>query len=369
MIALVKFDLVIGPQVWKLEIMRGSRLIKQLENPVTLAEVYMGYARTDVEILELLNEKVVLARHYGDAAETDTPSLLFVSCIKTAKIDRVRSLAGVLMHKTKADTKKFDSAMRSAIREDKSVASAQVEVQEQKFTVDANTIVKRGDEFKNVHGFIFVDTKFHRVDARFMSKWVGATKIDAYEITKHVLSQKANFARRKKAITLLYKGLELLVVESDDKEARGLAIVMQKEGSTTASSVIAFWLGHLLSVMHAAPNLQKKPQSIIRALAYIETFTDKFIPRHTGKELLSIVLEADALFPELVINERLINSFEMPVFSPENGISADLLRKFDGKHTLIEICEETSVSCHYLAFLVLFCVSRGIAVLLRGKPR
>ena len=370
MIAIVNFDLVVGPQSLVFEVVRGSKFLRQIENPVTLSEIYTGYARTDVENLELVNEKVVLARHFNkDSKQTDTPTLLFISCLKTADIEKVSRIARTLLLKTDGHYERIDQVLRDLFKEIKDDSREEFQIADETFIVENRSILKEnGPKFKNVNGFILVDTKFNKVDARFMPLWIGRTKLDAYEIVEFVMNQKSSYGRKEPVLSMLFKGLQLLVLSGTSaSNKRGLCIVITKLGKNLNLDTLEFWITRFLDVVFMNKTLLNNTNRVFSTLYFIETYSKSFLPSYIGKDLLSLLLEANNMIPENLVHKKLLASFEMPIFDLDASITPEILTDFNGSNSLLQLSEKYKVDLPTLATFTLFCVSRGLIVLLRGK--
>ena len=100
--ALIEFDILLGPVVYINELRSGSSYIKKLRRYETLSEVYAGLARSPQHTVSTLEEDISVFRR-ADDKEVDLVTVFLISCLPNSDLEPVKELGQKALHNSKGN--------------------------------------------------------------------------------------------------------------------------------------------------------------------------------------------------------------------------------------------------------------------------
>ncbi len=365
-VALITFDIIYGPVCYIKELSKtvfGNRL-KKVDS---LAEIYAGFARTDVDVITSLDEKIVLSSYTVKNEQVDTTSILLFICISDADTKTLTNYCRSLNERAKGKPEKLNDALKTIIEErKKSAHKILVETTNNKIkglTINNETFLM-GNEFNNFYGFVLIDYNRSDIDARFIPKIIKEKKVDIKPLVKFVDTQK-NEAELSpgELISLYYRGLELLIFTHS---STSILVGVKKSRSQINYNYINKWFNHFIETYINTPGFPPA-NSTLETLKYLDQGISGEPKRFIISELFELMINAERTYPELNVLPTMVKQYGWVTLHTNYELLIDNLHFFNGNFSIYTIARDLSIPVSKVIEFVIFLKSRELMEVYRKK--
>lgn len=334
-VALLIFDLFLGPIVYINELSRGSSYIQKLKDYQTLSEVYAGVARAEVDTLTTLEDSIAVFR-YVPEGNTDITTVFFISCLPDADLSPVRKIGSKVLSRSRGDPQKIGSELSTILRE------LQSQDKDYRRQEDGTTIrIMEGERTRKplkydfIKGFGLIDLESRVADFRNIPESVNGGDIIAAQFLNFLDSQ---YISLKPGTTnsLLYQNIPVMIVKERDLDIFFILIV----NTPDISKIIAVgnWLNLTSSVLGSEWRFSNELEVEI-SLEILDMAYKMTTPEHFLTTYMRMAMRSSRIKPILQKENRLGINF------PEY-ISTDLVRCFDacdGTRSILEMANNFGI--------------------------
>jgi len=368
-IAFIKFDLMYGPVAYLYELSR-AKFTEKIKDVNSLGEIYAGLARTNLDIVESLDEKIVVGRYLIKEKEVESVNILLLICIQNIDTNKLTSLIRSLISRSMGKPEKINEALKFIIESEKKEAH--------KIIISGRNNYYRGfkiddrvaitvDTLTNFYGFIFFLYYKSEIDARFLPRIIAGKRIDLTHLIKFVDTQK-NEAEIpfNETMSFYYKGLEILIFNYKAKDA--VLVAVKKPVSRINYRHINKWF----EIFYASYiNLQRKIKSevMLEAINYLDANISKEPRRYTIESFFDLLFNSNLDTPKIKISAKALKAMGNITISRDFELFLENLYLFKGDKTLLEISQNLSVPLSSVIDFVLFLQSRELVEIYRKKAR
>lgn len=216
-VALIEFDIMLGPVVYINELRSGSSYIKKLRRYETLSEVYAGLARSPQHTVSTLEEDISVFRRNNDK-EVDLVTVFLISCLPKSDLEPIKELGQKALFNSKGSHETIGREISKTLREKLTVEKKILRKDKQSFLLytDENRLQKEF-EFKTIKGIAILDSETKNVDVRNLARWINGKEIIPKEFIQFFDNQIGSIAENA-STSLLYQDIPFLATKVKDKE-------------------------------------------------------------------------------------------------------------------------------------------------------
>ncbi|MHA1866220.1 MAG: hypothetical protein ACTSVB_03140 [Candidatus Heimdallarchaeaceae archaeon] len=365
-VAIVNFDILFGP-VCFLKELSSSSFGKKLKKVDTLAELYTGFARTDIDVITTLDEKVIVSSYTEKLETSEVTSLLFLVCVPSADTEKLVQYCRSLTKRIKGEPEKFNSALSFIIEQERKKSHSLIIERNgtriKGLNINDASIVS-GNEFFNFNGFLFIDYNRAEVDGRFFPKRVNEKKVDFRALVKFIDTQK-NEAELSfgELITLYYKGLELLIYLHN---TGAIMVGTKKLRSRINYNFINKWFFNFFDVylgVHGVP----EEKGTLETLKYLDREISGEPKRFIISELIDLMINSEKSTPELLVTPSSIRKRGWISLRTKYELFLEYLGLFNGELSIYKISQEMSVTLSKVVEFIIFLKSRNLLEVYKKK--
>lgn len=337
-IALIEFDLFMGPVVYLKEIKTGSTFINQLYDIRKLSEVYAGLARTNLDNIgvnaKLQGEQIAVAR-FDPNGDEDITSVLLISCLPDANLTDVQALAEKTITRAGGQAENMQDALQNAVKEvvDKISTSYTTTKTDQSIDLRMEERPMKSLGLNHINGFFLIDLGTNSADFRNLPVWLNNKNYDPKEILKTLEPQFAEI-QENEITTIFVKSLPFLATKIPDKKIYSF-LSLQDTGIRVANS-IGNWFSTCAMVI-AEEWKQASKSEVHSVLSLLDEATYRGTPINRVSQVSRILIRSERIKP--VTNTGVEFDFDI---QPPTFIAASYwndLKELEGKLSIAEISE------------------------------
>lgn len=226
-IALLEFDLFLGPVVHYNEIQRGSSYIARLLDHQRISETYAGVADTDVDELTTLEDSIAVFRFKHDE-KAQYYTVLLISCIRGTDLDQVNELGKNALFKSKGNPEKLGIELSKYLREKLSVVKKfrSEYIKDKIIILDENRITKPLP-YDKVKGLVIIDYQAKLADFRNFPTWVNGQEIREMDFVNYI--DKLSTSIKEDHITSLIYQNNIILTTKYSQENLFVSIIIEED--------------------------------------------------------------------------------------------------------------------------------------------
>jgi hypothetical protein len=338
-IALIEFDLFLGPVVTLKEIRPGSTFIHQLYDIRKLSEVYAGLARTNLDSIGIADkfqgEQIAVAR-IDPGGDEDITSVILISCQLDKNVEEVQDLADRIIQKSGGLSDNITLALQEAVKEVVDKISTSYKSKSQTKTTIELKIEDRPMKslgLNYVNGYFLVDLKNRSADFRNLPVWVNGKNFDPKEVME-ILDKQFDEIEEKEVATLFIKSIPFLGTKIVGKEIYTF-LLLEDTGLRVANSISNWY--YTLSEVISEEWKQANRNEIHNILSYLDESTFRSIPLERVAQVARILIRSNRIKPITKSGVEIEFENQIPTFIA--GQYWNALKHLDGKLTISEISE------------------------------
>ena len=245
-IALIEFDLMLGPVVYINELNKGSSYVEKLTNYQTLSEVYAGVARSPQHTLSTLEEDIAVFRRTAEG-QTDITTVFFISCLPNTDLEPIRELGQKALFRSKGNPNTIGRELSLTLREKLSVEKKVTRKSKDShfYFLDDNRRDKPLD-YKYIKGLAIFDIGSKIVDIRNLARWIGGNEIVPKAFLQFVDNQLDSF-NHGKSTSLLYQNIPFLGTKLENSQI--YIVVHLEDNSFPILAEISHWFNPYAEIL------------------------------------------------------------------------------------------------------------------------
>ncbi|MHA2098612.1 MAG: hypothetical protein ACW99A_07985 [Candidatus Kariarchaeaceae archaeon] len=353
-IALIEFDIMLGPVMFINELRSGSSYIKKLRQYETLSEVYAGLARSPQHTVSTLEEDVSVFRYDVDD-EVDLTSVFLISCLPDSNLEPVRELGQKALFNSKADAELIGRELSKTLREKLTFEKKVGRSDKQSFLIytDDERLQKELD-YQHIRGIAIVDLDTKNVDVRNLARWIEGKEIIPKAFIQFFDNQIDSVVENS-STSLLYQDIPFLATKVPNKEV--YIILQVNKNELEALLEIKDWfnpfgqvLGNELRVASAA--------EIRIALSLFDEAKSRNTPHEYLMTYATMLLRNEKIKPN--IGDGFDEEFQPPEF-----ISMDQwvrIFQLDGQKTIAQLVKQWKIDPIDLVTILEWARARNLVV-------
>ena len=248
-IAMIEFDIFLGPVVTLTEIMQGSTFISQLKNSRQLSEVYAGVARTNLNEITVddktKTEKIAVSRITPDSEE-DLVTVLLISVNDDRYLDEVKKLGEIIIQKSGGSSEDLANVIQTSIRNHIEAAKTTFEKKDEslKLTFDNENRPLKSLGLSNINGFFLVDLKSKYCEFNNLPLWIDEVKFNAKDVLSSIEGQLKDI--KNEITTIFINGIPFMAVKGRNDT---FGFICLKSTSIGHVSIISKWFSILVEAL------------------------------------------------------------------------------------------------------------------------
>jgi len=340
-VAVIEFDIFMGPVVHLNEISKGSSYIKKLKNYQTVSEVYAGYARADVDIFTT-PEDIIAVFRYEHEEQTDITTILMISCIPETDMEPIRIIGSRALNRARGDPDVIGKELSLSLREFQlSAKMFERAASDVKIKILSEDQILRPLDFSFIKGFCMIDLESNIADFRYFPRYLDGRDLEP----PHVLSfldLQYEYISPNHTTSLLFNGLPLILNRVGTSDIFFLTVVAQVDLLQIQQ------MGDWLKI--AAVDIEREwryasKNEVISMLSILELSFTLDSPPDFIKNYLHTALVSDKLKPLLVNFKQ--SDFDSPAYISEQLWQS--MDSFQGDQTVLQLC--ASFKFDYFTFI------------------
>ncbi|MCY3412928.1 MAG: hypothetical protein INQ03_14920 [Candidatus Heimdallarchaeota archaeon] len=225
-VALIEFDLFLGPVVYINELSRGSSYINKLRDHQTISEVYAGVARADVETTTTLEDLIAIFR-FDQEGTADVTTVLLISCIPGADLDPVKELGSVALFRSKGDPDAIGQELSKYLREQLSKTKKFKAKDRDKIVILDENRLQKSLDYERIKGIAIIDYSSKLADFRNFPSWVSGVELIEMELVNFIDQMTASIAESK-ITSFIYKD-NILLATKIEKSNLFIILLIEEE--------------------------------------------------------------------------------------------------------------------------------------------
>lgn len=353
-LALIEFDIMLGPVVFINELKSGSSYIKKLRQYETLSEVYAGLARSPQHTVSTLEEDISVFRYEADGG-VDLTSVLLISCLPNSDLEPVRELGQKALFNSKANAELLGRELSKTLREKLTVEKKIVRSDKQSFLiyVDDDRIQKEL-EYNNIKGIAILDLETKNVDVRNLARWIDGKEIIPKAFIQFVDNQLESIIE-KASTSLIYQNIPFLATKVKNKEIYIILQINQNELKILLE--IKDWFNPFAQVL--GNELKQATMSEIKlALSLFDEAKKRNTPHEYLMTYTTMLLRNEKIKPN--IGDGFDSEFQPPAF-----INMDQwvrIFQLDGEKTISQLLKQWKIDPIELVTILEWARARNLVV-------
>lgn len=353
-IALIEFDIMLGPVVFINELRSGSSYIKKLRQYETLSEVYAGLARSPQHTVSTLEEDIAVFRYEADDG-IDLTSVFLISCLPDSNLEPVRELGQKALFNSKGNAEQIGRELSKTLREKLTFEKKVIRPDKQSFLIymDEDRITKELD-YKNIKGLAILDLETKNVDVRNLARWIGGKEIIPKAFIQFFDNQLGSVIDNA-STSLIYQNIPFLATKIENKEIYVILHINQNELSSLLE--IKDWLNPFGQVLG-----NELKQATVSEIKLALSLFDEAKERNTPHEYLQTY--ATMLLRNEKIKPNIGDGFDAE-FQPPEFISMDQWVKIfqlDGEKTISQLLKQWKIDPIDLVTILEWARARNLVV-------
>ncbi|MHA2503633.1 MAG: hypothetical protein ACXAE3_12275 [Candidatus Kariarchaeaceae archaeon] len=343
-IALIVFDLYLGPVVYLNEISKGSSYISKLRDYQTVSEVYAGVARADVDILTNPDDIIaVFRREHEDNPELS--NVLLISCIPGSDMDPIKRIGGRALMRSRGDPQRISDELANALRDyqtgaqffDRADGSQKIKI------LDDNQIANPLS-YSFIKGFTMVDLDTKFSDFRYFPKLYAGREIEPISILNYFDRQfKEIFSG--KISSFLFNGMTFTVTRVKNSSTYFIALVDDPNVAQIAR--LGDWMqltnGSLKDGWRFANDREIRFTIEILNMSFEMASPPKFVQNY-----IQTSIRCAKLKPLIVLDN--LDQIDRPEYVSDDMWNS--LSEVNGSHSIFDLAEKTGADLFdYLRFM------------------
>lgn len=365
-VAIIIFDLMYGP-ICYIKTLSRSNYGSKLQEIDSLAEIYAGFARTSVDVVTGMDEKIVLGRYVQMDKESENTSILLFVTVEDVDTQKLSNYARSLVERSRGQPSLFNQALGSLIEAETKSAHKLIISSSDNFLkgleLNDKSVVS-GTEFNNVYGFLFLMYSRSAIDGRFLPKMISGKKVDLIQLSKFIDTQKneVDFTDSD-LISLYYKGSELLIFQ---QQIGDLMIGLKKPQSRINYNYLIDWFKAFYTSFLAIKG-EINHESVVKTLQYMDEMFSSKSPKYIAAEFFDLMLNSKIDHPELQVQEITLQKKGWITLRNEFKLFYTNLKYFKGDFSVDQISQHLSVPIADVVKFIIFLKSRDFISVYRKK--
>ncbi len=354
-IAILKFDMFLGPVLYYKEIKQGSEYLGNLLNIRRMAEVYAGLAENSIRQLTISDREVVLIGRIIEKEDMESTTLLLVSMLPSDK------------------TKLLENAVQSALLSSGGSPEKVGEVLKQEISAIENQITKTittkklGIAFKvlsdnrpfrnlnltNIKGALIVDKETRFVDFRFIPQFIDQKTI----VPKEFMNELADTLLAIKQGKLASVYVENIHFISATSDSQFFLFLFLPSPNPIFASRIAEWIFPFIAALKIHWK-NASHEEVFTALQFLDKAGIRRTPEGYIFKITQIALMSDRLKP--IANTE--NSDAFSIEPPPNISNKQWksIRHLDGTYSISQLADIWLISKLETIFILQWAISRNL---------
>lgn len=361
-IALLKFDMFLGPVLYYKEIMPGSSYLGNLLNIQQLAEVYAGLANNNIRTLTISErEKVVVGRIHDDE-DMESSILLLVGTLSTENTTLLEESVQTALRLAEGAPDKIGEALKKEITRKQEEASKQLKSKKlgKTFKILSEDRPFKNLNMTNIKGALIVDKENHYIDFRFIPQFLQQNKIVPKDFLEE-LTETLIVIKPRKLVSVYIENVHFVSATLDSTFY--LFLSLPSPNPMFASS-IGEWIFPFISALKIHWKNASR-EEIFTAFQYLDKAGSRRPPEHFIFAITQIALMSDRLKPTANQENQQAFQIEPP---PNIGKKQwEQLQTLDGSLTISELANLWLVSKLETIFILQWAVSRNLISYLSDK--
>ncbi len=222
-IAFIEFDLFLGPVVYYKELRKGSQYIKKLSNSRTIAEIYGGLARSDLDRISNPVEDVYVFPYEKIVDNVETVSVLLISLIKNSDPNPIISMGSRVIQLSKGEPDEIGSSFANYMRDILFTQHVFNLRENLKFHILDDDRILGPLETEYFKGILIVDYESKLCDVRNLPKLYHGVDLDLKIIS--YVDKLSEFIFSDGLTSLFYKGIPFLAIAHPKRDVKLLFLV------------------------------------------------------------------------------------------------------------------------------------------------
>ena len=337
-LALLSFDIFLGPVVNYKEIVPVSEFVYQLKDSRRLSELYAGIAENNMTTLSISDkENVAIARYFHQSSDAATiVSILLVGTLPTVDVNRIQQVAQNTINRTQANPeligKEFFANLKNYVDELQHELPSEKTKKPVKLIQEGRPI--RSLNLQNIGGFYLIDLNSHIVDFRFLPQWLEDKSVDLKQLAEKSLDAIMSL-KRGTVGSFFFSNLHFLIAKARNTDLVGF--IYLPSPSPIFASHINSWILIFLDAL-AENWKQSSRNEIMAALQFLDVAGMRNQPKDQVLSIFHILLRSEKIKP--ITNQMNQKSFSIdppPMVSSTQWAS---LKNLEGNISIMKLSEQ-----------------------------
>ncbi len=337
-IALIYFDLFLGPVVYINEIQRGSSFITKLKDQRTISEVYAGVADVDVDELSNIDDNIAVFRYIvkKENAE-DVKTILLISCLAGTDLDLVKELGKNALPRARGDPAVLGFELSKYMREKLNlVKKFKTEKISDKIVILDENRLKKPLEYDRIKGIMIVDYNARLADFRNFPQWLEGVEITEYSFL-NFLDLLSSSILENKITSLIYQD-NIILATKFDNENLFVVIAIEEDDITRLKKIAKCFIPY--SKQLRAQWKLSSPEEIRLSLSFLDMAIHRGTVVEDLERYVNMILRSSKIIPTLnhniEIDEQNNTSLDKDIW--------DKITAIDGEKSLLDISKDWGLS-------------------------
>ncbi len=335
-IAIIVWDTFLGPVTSVKEISRGSSYISKIKDHRTIAEVYAGVARSDLETLTQLEDEIVVSRYLPEGKE-DVTTVLLISCIPGSDLDPVRELGSAALVRSQGDPDLLGLELSKYLRETLYSKTKYVDVEQKRkiLILDGNRIQRPLNQ-KYVKGILTIDYGSKLADFRHFPQFYNGKEIKTLAFMEYIDHQ-LSFTKSDTATSLLYHGESFLIIKIGHTEFY-ICFLVDIQDVVTLNKIGRWLIPYVKNLSLMWKTSSKK--AIVKSLEILDILVERDTVEEILEEYTQMILRGHTIRPCLRENANF--NIEIPSYLDMDAW--EILKNLDCEKNLLVLQEELRIN-------------------------
>ncbi len=362
-LALIKFDMFLGPVLYYHETSKGSEYIQNLLDIRRLAEIYAGFENNTIKVVTINDREIVLVSRLLEEHEgMETTTLFLVGIMKNDNLDEIGKAVQLSLNKSGGDPNKIAEILKNSILNIKEEKKNEVKAKKlgKSFKILAEERPVKSLNLQNIKGAIILDVSMGIADFRLMPQWVGQQNLFVKDFVEDIESSIKIL--KPKTISSIYHNNVHFVVYTADKNFF-IFLYMPSPNPLFASNV-GNWLSILIKVLKTDWKTASR-RELHTTLQYLDMAGIRSPPNDFIEMTFKLLIHSDRIYP--ITNTENFELFSITLPEIMKPINLDPLKNLGGEKTISEIADEWLTNNLEVVFIMQWARSRNLISFLTSK--
>ncbi len=354
-IALLKFDMFLGPVVYYKEIMPGSEYLGNLLNIRRMAEVYAGLAENSIRKVTISDREIVLVGRIIENEDMESTTLLLVSVLPSDQTNTLENAVQSALNSSAGAPESIGEELKNEISKLQNQASKMVK--EKKLGISFK-ILSENRPFKNLNmtnikGALIVDKESKFVDFRFIPQFIGQTKISPKEFIGEIAD--TLLAIKQEKLTSVY--IENVHFISATLDTNFFIFLFLPSPNPVFASRITKWIFPFLAALRLHWKIASQ-EEVFTALQFLDKAGTRRTPENYIFKIAQIALMSNRLKP--ISNIENSDAFRIDPPPYISNKQWDSLKNLDGTLSIAQLADLWLSSKLETIMILQWAVSRNL---------